>query len=88
MKDFAVYTALRLGLFVGAAALVFGAWSLVAESVPISWLVIVAFLVSGVASYFLLDRPRAALARRVEERAQRLSERLEEMRTKEDGPPA
>lgn len=84
MKAFAVYTGLRLSLFLGAAALVYAVWSQVADTVPVTWLVVVAFLVSGVASYFLLDRPRAELARRVEERARRATERFEERRARED----
>jgi CHASE1-domain containing sensor protein len=52
--------------------------------VPLLWALILGFALSGVASYFLLNRQRAAFARRVEERAQRASVRFEEMRARED----
>ena len=48
------------------------------------WAVVIAFVVSGLASYFLLNRQREAFARRVDERAQRVSSRFEEMKAKED----
>ena len=35
------------------------------------WAVVIAFVVSGLGSYFLLNRQREALARRVDERARR-----------------
>jgi hypothetical protein len=41
-------------------------------------------VVSGVGSYYLLRPQREAFARRVDERAQRASQKLEEMRSKED----
>ena len=84
MKEFVVYTALRLALFVASLALVSGIWLLVADSVPLVWPIVIAFLLSGIASYFLLNRQRAAFARRVEERAARATARFEEMKAKED----
>ena len=45
---------------------------------------IIAFLVSGFASYVILERQRSALAVKVEERAGRITEKYEEMRSKED----
>ncbi len=41
-------------------------------------------MVSGLASYFLLAGPREALARQVEERAERASAAFEAQRAKED----
>lgn len=84
MKEFLIYTLLRIALFVGAAALVYGIWAASSDRVNLFWVVVIGFVVSGVASYFLLNPQREALARRVESRAQRASERLEEHRTKED----
>ena len=46
--------------------------------------VVLAFALSGIGSYFLLNRQREAFARRVEERAQRLTARYDEMKTRED----
>jgi mannitol-specific phosphotransferase system IIBC component len=84
VKEFVVYTALRIGLFVASLAVVVGVWMLVAEQVPIVWAVAIAFVLSGVASYFLLNRPREAFARRVESRTERMQERFEQMKSKED----
>jgi hypothetical protein len=85
VKEFWIYTALRVGLFVGAFCIVFGVWFLVADSVNVLIVLIIAFLVSGFASYVILERQRSALAVKVEERAGRITEKYEEMRSKEDG---
>ena len=45
---------------------------------------VIAFVISGVGSYFLLERQREAVRRKVDERAQRMTSKLEELRTKED----
>ncbi len=84
MKEFVVYTGLRLLLFAATFAIVVGVWLLVAERANILVTVVIAFAVSGVGSYFLLDRQREALARRVEARAERATKAFEEMRAKED----
>ena len=84
MKEFWVYTGLRLGLFVGSAAIIFGIWFAVSGEVPLAWVVILAFVLSGIGSYFLLRPQREAFAARVETRAQRVSRKLEEARAKED----
>ncbi len=84
MKEFWIYTGMRLGLFVGAFCIVFGVWFLVADSVNVLLVIVVAFLVSGIASYLLLERQRNAFAARVEGRAERISGKYEEMRSKED----
>jgi len=84
VKAFWVYTALRLLLFAATAVVVFGIWLAIAGSAPIMWVLVIAFLVSGVASYFVLDPQRTAFARQVDERAHRAAEKFEEMRAKED----
>ena len=84
VKEFVVYTGLRVFLFIGSLAIVSGIWMLASDSVPLVWPVVIAFIVSGVASYFLLNRQRAAFAKRVEERAARATARFEEMRARED----
>ncbi len=86
MKEFWVYTGLRLGMFAATFAVVAGAWALIAgrNSVPLIWVTVIAFLVSGVASYTLLNRQREALARRVNDRAQTARRRFEELKSKED----
>ncbi len=84
MKEFVVYTAMRIGLFVASLFLVFGVWMLVSDQVPVLWAVVISFVLSGVASYFLLNRQREAFARRVERRAERMQERYEQAKSKED----
>ena len=84
MKEFWIYTGMRIGLFLSSLVVVIGVWLLVADEVPILWAVVIAFLLSGVGSYFLLNRQREAFARRVEERAQRMTARFDEIKSRED----
>jgi uncharacterized membrane protein YfcA len=84
VKEFIVYTGLRLLLFAATFGVVVGVWLLVGDRANIFVAVIIAFVVSGIGSYFLLDRQRAALARRVETRAEKATKAFEERRAKED----
>lgn len=84
VKQFWTYTLLRIALFLATAALTFGIWAAVADSVPVFWVVVIGFVVSGVGSYYLLSPQREAFAQRVDERARRASAKVEEMRAKED----
>ena len=84
MKEFWTYTLLRLALFFASAGIVYGVWSVFDDTVPLLWVVVIGFVASGVGSYFLLNHQREAFARRVDERARRASERIEELRSKED----
>ncbi|CAA9392451.1 MAG: hypothetical protein AVDCRST_MAG32-2413 [uncultured Nocardioides sp.] len=85
MKEFVVYTGLRIALFVASLGLVVGIWALAADGrVNILGALVAAFLLSGIASYFLLARQRDAFARRVEERASRATQAFEERKARED----
>lgn len=84
MKEFWIYTGMRIALFLSSLVVVIGVWLLVADEVPVLWAVVIAFLLSGVGSYFLLNRQREAFARRVEERAQRMTARFDEIKSRED----
>ena len=84
MKEFAVYTGLRLLMFAATFGVVVGVWLLVSDKANIFVAVVIAFVVSGVGSYFLLNRPREALAQRVEVRAERATKAFEERKAKED----
>ena len=85
MKEFVIYTGLRVLLFVASLITVMLVWSLFTEGqVPALWSVVIAFAVSGVLSYFLLNRQRDAFARRVEERASRAASAFDERKARED----
>ena len=84
MKQFWTYTLLRIAVFFATAAIVYGIWSIFSDTVPVLWVVMIGFVVSGFASYFVLAPQREAFAQRVDERAQRATAKIEEMRSKED----
>ena len=84
MKDFLVYTVARLGLLV-ASFLVIGGVFRALGSDNILVVLILAAVLSAVASYYLLQGPRARFAARVDSRASRVAQRFEESRAKEDG---
>lgn len=87
MKEFLIYTALRLGLFAAALAVILGLTWLVVDEVSETQVLIAAaaaFLLSGLASYRLLHGHRELLARKVEERATRATAKFEELKAKED----
>jgi len=85
VKEFVVYTLLRIVLFLASLGVVIGVMALVLDGTfHLFWAVVLAFLISGVASYFILERQREAFARRVEARAARASAAFEERRARED----
>jgi hypothetical protein len=84
VKEFVVYTGLRLLLFAATFGIVIGVWTLAGGTANIFVAVIAAFVVSGIGSYFLLDRQREALARHVDARASRAAAAFEQRRAKED----
>ncbi len=90
MKYFALYTLARIGLFVGVFLLIWlliftwVAWS----TVSLLWTVLVAAVLSSIASIFVLRRLRERFAVVIEQRASRMTTRIgtrvEESRRKED----
>ena len=88
MKEFLIYTGLRLSLFVVALAVVVGIFSIASNGWltynDVFWSFVIAFAVSGVASYFLLNPFREAFARKVQARAERATAKFEELRSRED----
>ncbi len=88
MKEFWIYTASRLGLFVASYALVVGVYLLVTgnHSVPLIWPFLLAVAISMVASLYLLRGQRARFAAVVQRRAEAASRRFEAARAKEDQP--
>ncbi|MFE6647186.1 DUF4229 domain-containing protein [Nocardioides sp. NPDC057772] len=81
MKEFWIYTGLRLLSLVATFGIVAGIWSLVAGEVNLFFAVILAFVISGVLSFFVLDPQRRAFAEKVEARA---AKAVEAARAKED----
>ena len=81
-----MYTGLRLALFAGSLGIIIGIWSALSAdgSVPLVWAVVLAFLVSGVASYYLLNAHRERFARKVSERAERATAAFDQRRAAED----
>ena len=86
MKAFLTYTAARIALFAVTFGIVWGIASIFFESGnTLSLLVLlVALILSSVASIFLLADLRNKLALNVQQRAERMTERLEESRRAED----
>jgi hypothetical protein len=84
VKEFVVYTLLRLVLFAASFAIVAGIWLAVADEVPVMWVFVIAFVISGLASYFVLNPQRERFAQRVEERARRASAAFEAHKARED----
>lgn len=85
MKEFVVYTVMRIALFLASFGVVVGVMALVFDGrYNLFWAVILAFLISGIASYFILNRQREAFAQRVEARASRASAAFEERKARED----
>ncbi|QIX28143.1 DUF4229 domain-containing protein [Nocardioides sp. JQ2195] len=85
MKEFAVYTLMRVVLFLGALGITVGIWAAFADgSVQMIWAVVIAFLISGAASLFLLNPQRERFARVVQTRAEKASKKFDEARARED----
>ncbi|MDQ3628680.1 MAG: DUF4229 domain-containing protein [Actinomycetota bacterium] len=87
MKPFVLYTLARLGLLVGALAVVVPVVALL--GVPLTsgnllWAALVSLVVSAVLSLTLLGGLREEFAASVTARAERIQERLDAARRKED----
>ena len=88
MKEFAIYTAARLGLFLVSYMVIVGVYLLVSgdRQIPLFWPFLLAIVVSAIASVYLLRAQRERFAQAVQRRAERASARFEEIRAKEDEP--
>jgi CHASE1-domain containing sensor protein len=84
VKEFWVYTGLRLLLFAASVAVVGGVWLAVSDSANLMWVLVISLVISGAASYLVLGRQRTALAQHVDDRARRATEKFEELKAKED----
>jgi uncharacterized membrane protein len=88
VKEFWVYTASRLGLFVVSYAVVAAVYLLVTDDtqLPLIWPFLLAAIISSIASVYLLRGQRERFAAVVQRRADAASTRFEQMRSKEDEP--
>jgi hypothetical protein len=86
VKEFFVYTLARIGLFVASYALIVGVYLLVTggDKVPLLWPLLLAAVVSSIASVYLLRQMRERFAAVIDRRAKAASARFEEARAKED----
>ncbi len=85
VKEFAVYTAARFGIFALIYGLVVAGYLLVAGApVPLLWPLLLAAVLSTVASTYLLRNMRARFQAQVQQRAARMSQRFEQMKAKEE----
>ena len=81
MKEFAVYTGLRLALFAASFGLL---WVALSSWLGLFPLLLLALLVSSILSIFVLRAARDRLARSIENRAARIARRIDESRRAED----
>lgn len=85
MKEFAIYTALRLAIFVACYAVLGWLYVLAfGKTGALVWPFLAAIVISSVLSLKFLAPQRERFAAVVQARAQRASSRFEEMRSKED----
>lgn len=86
MKAFWRYTLARLALFAVCFAVVWGVAQIWLDSTTVVniWVLLIALVLSSALSIFLLAGLRDNLARNVQERAERMTARLEESRRAED----
>jgi hypothetical protein len=89
VKEFVIYTGLRIVLFALALLVVLGIWFGISGSDRISigtmiWPILIAMVISGLASYPLLSKQRNAFAQVVERRAAKAAAAFEQLKAKED----
>ena len=86
MRDFALYTLARLGLFAAALGLLWLVLSPFVEwtQVTLLWVAALALLVSAIASLLLLGPLRERLAGSVQRQARRVQDSVERSRRSED----
>jgi membrane protein implicated in regulation of membrane protease activity len=81
MKEFAVYTGLRLLLFAACFGIL---WVALQSWLSIFPVLLLALILSSILSVFVLRAARDRLAGTIERRASRMSERIEAARRAED----
>jgi hypothetical protein len=81
MKEFAVYTGLRLLLFAACSGIL---WAAFHNSLGFFPVLLLALILSSILSVFVLRAARDRLAGTIERRATRMSQRIEAARRAED----
>jgi membrane protein implicated in regulation of membrane protease activity len=81
MKEFAIYTGLRAGLFAICFAILYFPLQ---SRLGVFPLLLVALIISSILSIFVLRAWRDRLARKIEHRAGQMTQRIEQARTAED----
>jgi CHASE1-domain containing sensor protein len=81
MREFAVYTGLRLALFAGTFGLL---WLALRDRLGVFPLLLLALILSSIMAIFVLRAARDRLARTIEDRAGRMQRRIDESRRAED----
>lgn len=81
MKEFAIYTGLRAALFAASFAVL---WFALNNWLGLFPLLLLALIISSILSIFVLRAARDRLAGSIEDRAGRISHRLEQARSAED----
>jgi hypothetical protein len=81
MKEFAVYTGLRLVLFAASFGIL---WVALHTWLGIFQLLLLALIVSSILAIFVLRAARDRLAANIEQRAGRIASRIQEARSAED----
>jgi hypothetical protein len=85
MKAFWIYTLARFGVLAATYVVIWGLASIWFDPALANlFVLLIAFVVSSVISYFALARLRDALAVHLSDRAGRISQRIEESRSAED----
>jgi hypothetical protein len=86
MKPFLAYTLARLGFFVAAYAVVWLIASIWLDFSAVTnlWVMLIALVISAVAAMILLGGLRDQLALSVQQRAGRMTRKIEESRSAED----
>jgi len=84
VKEFTLYTGARIGLFLVAYAVVLGVVWVIPGSIHPVWPLLIAAALSTVASAFVLRDLRERFTLQVQNRAERMSQKFEEMKAKED----
>lgn len=87
MREFAVYTAARIGLFLATYVVVAGGYLLVSgdDSLPVLWPLLLAAVLSSVASLTLLKRQRQRFADVIDARARAAAAKAEQRGAEQRG---